>query len=122
MTPEFLDWYALYPRKVSKKDALAAWNRMTPEQKFAAFQSLPLHVKFWQLSGTSTEYLPYPASWLRGERWEDELAMPQTRRAGDDWMRSTAGIEAKARELGMWPPRPGEDWHSLKTRILAKAA
>lgn len=122
MSAEFLDWYALYPRKVSKKDALAAWNRLSPEQKFAAFESLPLHVKFWQLSGTGVEYLPYPASWLRGERWEDELAMPQTRRAADDWMRSKTGIEAKARELGMWPPRAGEDWHSLKTRILAKAA
>jgi hypothetical protein len=122
MTPEFSSFWDLYPRRVARKDAELAWSKLTPEQKFAATESLPLHVRYWQIAGTQKEYLPYPATWLRAERWTDELEMPQTRRSTDDWMRSTAGIEAKARELGMWPPRAGEDWHSLKTRILARAA
>jgi hypothetical protein len=38
-----------------------------------------------------------------------------------DWHRSTEGITRKAKEVGI-TPRPGEDWHSLKARILAKVA
>lgn len=119
---EFEKFWQLYPRKVAKKDAEKAWRTMSSSQKFAALEALPIHVQYWEIAGTAKEYLPYPASWCRGERWADELAMPKGRRAADDWMRSTAGIEAKARELDMWPPRAGEDWHSLKTRILARAA
>jgi hypothetical protein len=118
---EFLDFWALYPRRVSRKDAELAWSKLTPEQKFAAVESLPVHVRYWEVSGTTKEYLPYPGTWLRGERWQDELEMPKPK-SENDWWRSTAGIEAKARELGMWPPSAGEDWHSLKARLMAKAA
>lgn len=114
---EFAQFWELYPRKVAKKDAETAWKRMTPEQKFAAIHALPIHVRYWNVSGTSKEYLPYPATWLNGERWTDELAMPESA-ARADWWKTTAGIEAKARELGV-TPRAGEDWHSLKSRLLA---
>jgi hypothetical protein len=119
---DFEEIWAIFPRKVAKHPARQEWNRLSGEDKFAALQSLPLHVKYWQLSNYSPEYIPHFRTWLHQRRWEDELVLPQTRRSSDDWMRSTAGIEAKARELGMWPPRAGEDWHSLKTRILARAA
>ena len=95
---------------------------MTDDERFVAVESLPIHLRYWEATGTSKEFLPYPATWLNQKRWADELEMPQARRSTDDWMRSTAGIEAKAKELGMWPPKKGEDWHSLKTRILARAA
>lgn len=119
---DFASFWNLYPRKVAKKDALKMWDRLTSDQKWLASQALPLHIKYWEISGRDMDRIPHAASWINGERWADELAMPKTRRAADDWMRSTAGIETKARELGMWPPRAGEDWHSLKTRILARAA
>lgn len=119
---DFDQFWLCYPRKEGRKDALKAWGHLDSGQKFAAREAIPLHVKFWELSGRERNYIPMAGTWLRGERWADELVLPQTRRSTDDWMRSTAGIEAKARELNMWPPRAGEDWHSLKTRILAKAA
>ncbi len=116
---DFESFFNLYPRKVSRKDAEKAWLALTPEQKFAAIESLPIHIRYWSAAGTTKEYLPYPASWLRGERWEDELEMPK---AEGDWWRSTAGIEAEARKLGMWPPKAGEDWMSLKAKIMARKA
>jgi hypothetical protein len=120
MSGEFLEFWAAYPKKVAKLDALKAWAKLTPEQQFAARESLPVHVRYWQAAGTAKEYLPHCATWLNGQRWEDELEMPKAPES--EWWRSKAGIEAKARELGMWPPRTGEDWHSLKARILARAA
>lgn len=122
MTAEFLAFWAQYPKKVAKLDAFKAWMKLTLDQQFAAAQSLPAHVRYWNLAGTAKEYQPHCATWLNGQRWEDELEMPVEKAPQSEWWRSTAGIEAKARELGMWPPRAGEDWHSLKSRILAKAA
>ena len=113
---DFAAWYEIYPRKVSRKDAEKAWNQLTPEQRFAAFESLPVHVRYWQVAGTSPEYLPYPASWLRGERWTDELEMPQE---ADEWWKSQTGIHRKALSLGL-SPKAGEGWHELKARVLAK--
>lgn len=116
---DFADFWAIYPRKVAKKDAERAWVRLTPEQRFSAFHALPMHVKYWQAAGRTKETTPHAASWLNGERWTDELEMPEIPAADGGWWKTTKGIEAKASEVGI-VAKPGEDWHSLKARILAK--
>lgn len=117
--PDFEKFWATYPRKEAKKDALKAWGALCAEQKYAALAAIPLHIKAWNVAGRSRQYIPLPATWIRGERWEDELGMPEPKAVGE-WWRSPAGIEAKAREVGCWPARPSEGWHELKARILAK--
>lgn len=118
MGATFEDFWSIYPRKVCKADAKKAWTRMTPEQQFAAIQALPVHIRYWAVAGRSKEYMPHASTWLHGERWEDELEMPQAEESAQ-WWKTTSGIEAKARAVGV-APRAGEDWHSLKARILAK--
>jgi hypothetical protein len=115
----FDEFWSTYPRREAKKDAQKAWSGMTPEQKFAARESIGVHVRYWNAAGRSQQYIPLPATWLRGERWTDELEMPEAKDAMGEWWRSTAGIQRKALSVGM-TPRPGEDWHQLKARILAK--
>lgn len=112
--------WLLYPRKVAKHPARLEWARMSAGDRFAASQSLPVHIQFWQLAGRSIEYVPHFRAWLHQRRWEDELEMPKPK-AGEDWMRSTAGIMAKAKEVGI-EPKLGEDWHCLKARVMARAA
>lgn len=113
--------WAMFPRKVSKKDARRAWDRLTPDQRFEVVHALPVHVRYWEMAGTAKEYIPHFSTWLHGERWSDELEMPKPKGSTDDWQRTTAGIAARAKQVGI-VPRAGEDWHSLKARILAKAA
>ncbi len=119
MGASFEDWWAIYPRRVAKKDAEKAWRVMTEAQKFSALESLPTHVRYWQLAGKEKEFLPYPATWLRGERWEDELEMPVAKKIEDAWWASNEGIQRKAREVGIIA-RGGESYQDLKARILAK--
>ena len=116
---DFDTFWMLYPRRVSRKDAQLAWSKLTEAQRFAAIQSLPIHVRYWNAAGTGKEFLPYPATWLRGERWTDELEMPAPMNEMGEWWKTTAGIQRKALSLGM-QAKPGEDWHQLKARILAK--
>jgi hypothetical protein len=115
--PDFEQFWSAYPRKEGKKDASKAWGQMTPEQRFAARESIPVHVRYWEVTDRSRHYIPLPGTWLRGERWEDELPLPESQ-AKAEWWKTTAGIAAKAQEVGL-EPRAGEDWHSLKNRILA---
>lgn len=116
---DFDAFWALYPRKVAKADARKAWARRKPEEQERAMQALPEHVKYWSLTGTEMQYIPYPASWLNGERYEDELQMPTFEKAGD-WWRTDKGVEGKARELGM-TARPGEEMAQFRERVLAAA-
>ena len=112
--------WQLYPKKVGKKDAERAWRKLTEGQRFEVIHALPVHVRYWEASGTDKLYMPHFSTWLNGERWTDELEMPKPK-VSDDWMRSKSGIEAKAKELGI-TPKLGEDWYSLKARIMARAA
>ena len=69
--------WSKWPRKEAKKDAEKAWHQKvtTPETEdkvFAAFE--------WQipmLLERDPQYRPLLASWLRGERWEDEPPTPK---------------------------------------------
>jgi hypothetical protein len=117
---DFEQFWDFYPRKEGKKDARKAWGVMSAADRFAALQSIPVHVRFWNLSDREKRYMPMAGTWLRGERWSDELEMP-AKKSDADWWRSTAGIEAKAREVGI-VPKLGEDWMSLKARVMAKVA
>ena len=65
------DFWTLYPRRVAKKDAQKAWAQMSEAQRMSAVVACANWRKIWATK--DAEYLPYPASWLRGERWEDEL-------------------------------------------------
>jgi hypothetical protein len=48
--------------------------------------------------------------------------IPKPKTNGADWFKSNAGIEAKAKTLGLWPARRGESWTDLQARCLAAIA
>ena len=113
----FEEFWSKYPRKVAKLDARKMWARLTEDQQEAAITALPNHISFWNAT-TTPQYIPHAASWLNGERFEDEL--PEITPRGQEWWRSAAGIEAKGRELGL-NPKPGESQQEYAGRIRARA-
>lgn len=71
--PTFSDFWAAYPRRRKKLDAEKAWKQavkrgVKPE---AIMASLELMLRT-EWKRRKPEYLPYPASFLRGEAFEDE--------------------------------------------------
>src|SRR5262245_60625550 len=71
----FTEFWKRYPRKVSKKDAEKAWAKLVPdvrliEQMLAALE-VQKQSKQWRKN--DGEFVPFPATWIRGERWNDEL-------------------------------------------------
>jgi hypothetical protein len=81
--PEFQDWYVGYPRKIARKVAERAWNRLTLPDRQAAIDALPDHLRHWRIKGTEVDYIPHPGTWLNQRRWEDELPGARTQKPAD---------------------------------------
>ena len=64
-------FWAAYPRKVCKKAAEAAWRKIGPDAGLA--ERIVSAVYAQRLDDRDRQYIPYPASWLNGERWTDEV-------------------------------------------------
>jgi hypothetical protein len=83
-TPEFEAFYEAYPRKVNKPAAFRAWKKIAPqngtvEQIMAA---LALHEQTEQWQKENGQYIPHPAAWLNGRRWEDQI---EVKKAKESW-------------------------------------
>ena len=69
--PCFEDFWLLYPRHVAKLAARKAWAKVDPVAHVAILEALVSWRPVWR--DKDPEYLPHAATWLNGERWEDEL-------------------------------------------------
>jgi hypothetical protein len=70
----FDEFWEAYPKRVSKGQARQAFAKACKIASAAEIIAGALrfadHLKS---EGTQMKYIPYPATWLNGERWEDEL-------------------------------------------------
>ena len=68
-------FWAAYPKKVSKGDARKAWKQIQPDSELLTKMLTALGraktCQSWMKDGG--QYIPYPATWLRAEGWEDEI-------------------------------------------------
>lgn len=115
----FQTFWELYPRKVAKKVAEKAWQKLNQMQQTEILKTLPNHIKYWQLKDTDKEFIPHPATWLNQGRWEDELDMTEMKKPALPWYSTEELTIAKARELGI-NPYAGESFAQLRQRISAQ--
>jgi len=72
----FEEFYNLYPRRQAKAVALKAWlslkaSRCLFEEKIRPALARQIASADWRKEGG--KYIPLPATWIRGRRWEDEV-------------------------------------------------
>ena len=87
----FPDWWAIWGKKKAKGDAekayKAALKKISHDDLMAKTRAYWDHVK---ASGTDLQYVPYPATWLRAEQWDDDLtpnAQSGGRPSKPEWMK-----------------------------------
>jgi hypothetical protein len=75
---DFEEWWIVFPKKVAKGDALSAWESLKKKGVLPSAEKL-IEITRGQLAGPpdtglnkDQKYIPHPASWIRGRRWEDE--------------------------------------------------
>ena len=71
----FYEFWKAYPKKKNKGDAEKAWVRIDPDSSLLIkiFKSITLLKQSDDWIKESGQYIPYPASWLNAQGWEDEI-------------------------------------------------
>jgi len=74
-TTQFVTFYNAYPRKANKKAAFRVWRGIALDNGLfeKIITALEQHKKSDVWRRDNGKFIPYPASWLNGERWEDEM-------------------------------------------------
>ena len=125
----FDEFWKQYPRKVAKGDARKAWQQTAkirpPMGVLVAAVEAQKHQEQWLRDGG--QFIPYPATWLRSERWDDELVIDLgANKNGKAWHETASGVEAKGKELGLLPaqfclPDGRQDWQAFAAAVKRAA-
>lgn len=121
MTPnEFEAFWQAWPKKVAKAEARKAWaqtEKIRPdlETLIKAIRAASGTEQWMRGNG---QFIPHAATWLRGERWEDEHEVKLSGVINErPWHETATGIEAKGAELGIVPSN-FESWPAFKQAVM----
>lgn len=80
--PAFIEFWKAYPKRKSKGTAFKAWKKInpTPELRKKIFQALEKAKASPGWVVNHGEFIPYPATWLNANGWDDEYDEPAQRR------------------------------------------
>ena len=72
----FDDFWQPWPRKVKKPDAQRAWDKAVGKKHIDP-TVIVVACRAWaercEATGQDPNFIPYPATWLNGEQWNDDL-------------------------------------------------
>ena len=117
-----LFWQA-YPKKKAKRDAFKAWQQTESERpstdELLKIVRLTCKTEEWMKAGG--QFIPLPATYLRGWRWEDELEVKIAGVVNEKpWHETATGIEAKGAEYGLHP-QDFEGFPAFRQAVMHKA-
>lgn len=71
----FESFWSMYPNKKAKANARKAWNKLKVDGVLYTeiMKGLALHKKSRDWIKDEGQFIPHPATWLNGRRWEDEI-------------------------------------------------
>lgn len=106
----FLRFWEVYPAKVKKRDAFAAWRKIDPSDGLT--EEIIGSVKEHCATDTWAKgYVPYPATFIRGEMWTDDLStVASPGRAGGRPKGRAAGAERSDRTVD-------KTWEIMKAAV-----
>lgn len=96
----FDEFWAEYPRKVSKPSAMKAWNKLKPDEDLT--EQIMTGLEKWRNSDDwardNGRYIPYPATWLNDRRWEDDIRPAGERKPQSATVRQVSGQQYQQRD------------------------
>lgn len=111
---DFETWLSNYPRREAKADARKAWMQtalIRPPMETLITRTMSV-CKHWRDEGRERKFIPLPATFLRGERWEDSFEEAPSR-----WDETCSGVNEMAASLSLkWDER-GETFQAFTQRV-----
>lgn len=120
---DFQEFWNVWPKRCAKADARKAWAQtkdIRPElTNLLTAITAACKTESWMKSGGA--FIPYPATWLCGERWDDihEVTLPNVVNE-KPWHETATGIELKGKELGL-DPSQFESFPHFKVAVMRAA-
>ena len=108
-------WYELfwtaYPRKSGKKDGMKAWKKLRLDEALYAtiMSALNESIQWWQSNKTDMRYIPYPANWLTGEHWKNEVFLSVDRSLNNETTQSSVNQCSKQKRSHNFAQRQHDD-------------
>ena len=115
---DFVAWYAAYPRKKDRDDAVKAWDAACRAKRLPALPEL-LETLSWQKESfdwtkDGGKWIPYPGKYLRAGSWQDErpARQPPRRYYGPDAHGRTPYVREDEQDFENVPRHAngGVDW------------
>lgn len=99
---DFEEWYAVYPRKKAKGDALKAFKaarKLVGQQELV--EKTAKYARYVEQSGMEPRFVPYPATWLRAAQWDDEqdVQAPNSSAVGGAGSRTEGAMDIARRMI-----------------------
>lgn len=110
MAEAFSVFWKLYPKKVSKADAVKAWGKIKKDLVPTIMLALANHIVCEQWVKDEGKFVPNAAAWLNKQKWEDEVKPYVAGRTntGTSGQRRHSLVDevraANANHLIDWPP------------------
>lgn len=80
----FEEFWAAYPRRLAKGTARKAYAKaITKIEPTALLRAVKRQANAWTREGKEQQFIPHPATWLNGERWQDEAGKRRKPPDGD---------------------------------------
>lgn len=97
---DFDRFWSAYPRKEGKQKAISAFEKVTVSVQ-TLLDAIERQKKSAQWNKDSGQFIPHPATWLNGKRWEDQV-LPEKQEIpkGASGVLGEAELEAIQRVLG----------------------
>lgn len=108
MTARFETFWKAYPKHVNKKGAEKAFVKLNPDDGLlkTMLSAVERQKQTAQWREQNGQFIPYPATWLNGRRWEDELP------AGKTGIKAVSAQDYEQREY--------EDEHETPEQMLKR--
>jgi len=87
-TPQgFNIFWESYPRKVAKQEAIKVFIKINPDQSLldTMLGVIEKSKKSFEWQKDNGAFIPHPATWLNGRRWEDEITEIKSKTSEDGW-------------------------------------
>lgn len=114
---DFDEFWKAYPKKEAKKDAESAWAKVdAPLAVLLAAITAKRQTEDW--TKAKGQFVPLPATWLRGRRWEDVGVSVDGAANLDPDSRPAVEAEGIANGTGAWDGI--EQFHLYKARVRGR--
>ena len=78
----FDKFWAVYPRHTAKQDAKKAFTKVAPDDELLNTMLTAIQKQKQTEQWSDPRYIPHPATWINGRRWEDEPQKPAQLKPG----------------------------------------